>query len=398
MMKLKILYICYEDITGYNGAIRHILEIIKGLSRNGHQINLCVPKLSKNPAELDWASMAKLSYIPTIAFRPLRPFSYFVISFFFLPLLYIRFKPDIVYIRDIKFTILPVALSRLINIPCVLEVNGLIDEAAKIRRVKDWTLWILDVFHRWNLRRASHIITVTKGIKEEILRRYRITTEKISIINNGVDLTQFSPMDQREAKNKVGLSHHYKYVGFIGGLFPWHGLDQLIEATPYVLEDQPLVRFVIVGSGLMESFLKEMVSKRNLDQKFIFTGTVPFDMVPYYINSFSICVVFFKKVRTDPGDPIKLYEYLACGRPVVATNVPGYGDVVHSVKAGITVNSADSIATAQAILELLEDDDKAEHMGKRGLQKAQNSFSWEKKVRETEQILETVLDKRQPIN
>ena len=386
-MKLKILYICYEDITGYNGAIRHISEIIKGLSRNGHQIDLCVPKLSKKPAELVSGSKVGLRYIPTIPFRFFRPFSYLAISFFFLPYLYLRFRPDIVYIRDIKFTVLPVLLARLSNIPCVLEVNGLMDEAVKIRRVTPWTFRILNTFHRWNIRRASHIITVTKGIKNEILRRYGITNEKISIINNGVDLTQFSPMDKKEAKKKVGLSQSYKYVGFVGGLFPWHGLDQLIEATPHVLKNEPHARFVVVGSGLMESSLKKMISKRKLDQKFIFTGPVPFHMVPYYINSFHVCVVFFKKVRNDPGDPIKLYEYLACGRPVVASNVPGYGDVVDSTKAGTSVNSADSIATAEAILELLRDDDKADYMGKKGLQKAQASFSWEKKVKETEQVL-----------
>ena len=393
-MKRKILYICYEDISGYNGAIRHITEIVSGLSRNGHRLDLCVPKLGKTSGGLAMGSNVRLRYIPTIPFRVVRPLSYLVISLFYLPWLYVRLNPDTVYVRDIKFTILPVLLSRLTNIPCVLEVNGLTDETVKVRQTAVWTFWILDTFHRWNLRKAGHIITVTRGIKEEILRRYGISSKKISIINNGVDLTQFSPMDKKGAKKKVGLSQEYKYIGFVGGLFPWHGLDQLIEAAPHVLKNEPRARFVIVGSGLMVSALKEMISKLKLDQNFIFTGTVPFPMVPYYINSFHICVVFFKKVRKDPGDPIKLYEYLACGRPVVASDVPGYGDVVHAAEAGISVNSEDPITTAEAILKLLKDEEKGEITGKKGFWKAQKAFSWEKKVKETEQIIETVITRR----
>jgi len=261
------------------------------------------------------------------------------------------------------------------------------DEALKVQRVSAWTFWILDKFHRWNMRKAGHIITVTKGIKEEILRQYGISDEKISIINNGVDLTQFSPMDKKVAKKKVGLSQAYKYIGFVGGLFPWHGLDQLIEAAPHVLNNEPRTRFVIVGTGLMEQWLKKMLPVRNLQRKFILTGSVPFQMVPYYINAFDVCIVFFKKVRKDPGDPIKLYEYLACGRPVVASDVTGYGDVVKSVEAGISVNSEDPIAIAEAILKLLKDEEKAEKKGKKGFYKAQESFSWENKVKEIEHVL-----------
>jgi glycosyltransferase involved in cell wall biosynthesis len=397
-VRLNILYICYEDISSYNGATRHITEIANRLSANGHLISLCVPKLDRKTSGLTMKSNVILRLIPTIPFRIVRPLSYFVISFFYLPYLYFRLKPDIVYIRDIKFTILPVLLSRLNNVPCILEVNGLLDEALNVRRVSAWTFWILNTFHRWNIRNAGHIVTVTNGIRKEILLRYGISNEKISIINNGVDLTQFSPMDKKLAIKKTGLSQAYKYIGFIGGLFPWHGLDQLIEAAPHVLKNEPRARFVIVGAGLMEQRLKKMLSFRNLQRKFIFTGSVPFHMVPSYINAFDVCIVFFKKVRKDPGDPIKLYEYLACGRPVVASDVPGYGDIVKSANAGISVNSSDPIVTAEAILKLLRDNDKANDMGKRGLQKAQESFSWEKKVRETEQIMGTVLDRGQHMN
>lgn len=390
MKKLKILYICYEDISGFNGAIRHVTEIVNGLFRNGHHVTLCVPRINYEASEHDFDKV-HLSYIPTISLPGIRPLSYILFSLLYLPWLFFKVRPHIVYIRDIKFTILPTLLAALHRLPCILEVNGLMDESAKIRKVKAATYKTLTAFHKWNLRRASHIVTVTPGIKDELISRYGVAREKISIIANGVDLQRFKPTPMSEARTRVGFALEDKYVGFVGGLFPWHGLDQLVEAAPYILEKVPSARFVIVGSGMMEKDLQDMVAGRNLDHAFVFTGSVPFDSVSDYVNSFNLCVVFFKKVRKDPGDPIKLYEYLACGRPVVASDVRGYGDLVEKIGAGCSVSSEDSIATANVIIKLLQDDNQAETMGQRGAQEARKSFGWDKKAQETEKIIYELL-------
>lgn len=394
MIKLRILYICYEDISGYNGAIRHVTEIIKGLSHNGHRIDLCVPRLGKKSPVLHETSTIRLRYIPTFPVRRWRPVSYLFSALVYLPWLYLRLRPDIIYIRDIKFTVLPVLLAKLCRIPRILEVNGLADEAEKIRKVGALTFCILNAFHQWNLANANRIITVTRGIKQEMVRRYGVDADKISIITNGVDLKRFQPTESREARKKTGLSLSHKYVGFIGGLFPWHGLDHLVKAAPYILQEEPHTRFVIVGSGLMEARLRKMVVQEKVGHAFIFTGSVPFDAVPDYINSFDVCAVFFKRVRKDPGDPIKLYEYLACGRPVAASNVTGYGDVVESIGAGISVDSEDAVATAQGILALLKNRTRAENMGRKGFEKARACFGWGKKVEECEQVMRELIRSR----
>ncbi len=390
-MKAKILYICYEDLSGYNGAIRHVIEIVKGLAQKGHDIDLCVPILRKSRPVLSMGQNVRLRHIPTVPVQGVRPLSYVLLSLLYLPLLYLRVRPDIVYCRDIKFTVLPVFLARIFQIPCILEVNGLTDEAMKVKKVAPWVFSILDTFHRWNVRRSDRIVTVTRGIKKEISHRYGVSAERISIITNGVDLKRFRPAPKGEARKNAGLPQSYQYVGFVGGLFPWHGLDQLVMAAPYVLKERPRTRFVIVGSGVMDRPLRAMIAQRKLGKAFVFTGSVPFDAVPSYVNSFNVCVVFFKRVRKDPGDPIKLYEYLACGRPVVASNVPGYGDMVESIGAGISTISEDPIATADAILKLLENNTVAETMGRKGFEQAQAYFGWEKKTEETEQVIREVL-------
>ncbi len=390
MKKLNILYICYEDLTGYNGAIRHVTEIVKGLARQGHKVTLSVPRLNrifKTPLLAD----VRLRIIPTIRLRGVRPLSYLFFSVFLLPWAFWRVRPDVVYTRDIKFTLLSVLLARIFRVPCVIEVNNLLDEAQKIRKVGNLTYAILKFFQSWNLRNAGRIVTVTSGIKDEMITGYGMPPEKISIITNGVDLTRFYPIPRAEAQARVNLSAVRKYVGFVGGLFPWHGLDQLVAAAPQILQKVPDAQFVIVGSGMMENELKKLVAEKGLEKAFIFTGSVPFDQVPDYVNSFSLCVVFFKKIRKDPGDPIKLYEYLACGRPVVASDVPGYGDQVEAIEAGLSADSEDAGVTADAIIHILKDEERAASMGKKGAEHALKYFSWDRKVRETEMIFQDLL-------
>jgi len=384
---MKILYICYEDIAGFNGATRHINEVVKGFSNRNNKVNLCVPFIWRKKPKLDFGSNTKLRYIITVPIKGLKPISYVIASFIYMPFIYVKFRPDIVYIREIKFTIFPVLLAKLLDIPCVVEVNGLIDEVEKVKSASMLLLKVLKSFHRWNLNSANHIITVTSGIKKEMVSLYGLKEDKITIITNGVDISKFKPIKKTEAILQTCLKKGYKYVGFVGGLFPWHGLDQLINAAIYAIENGEKIRFVIVGSGRLEYRLKQMVHNYKLEEKIIFTGSVPFDKVPYYINSFDICIVFFKKVRKDPGDPIKLYEYMACGRPIIASNVRGYGDVVEFYKSGVSVNSEDPKVTGRKIKQLLEDKSKAKKMGANGFKNAIKFFNWKDKIATIEELL-----------
>ena len=196
-MKLKILYVCYQDISGYNGAIRHVMEMVKGFSKNGHKVTLSVPKFSDTQKGMDIGSNVKIRYIPTIPLPVLRPLSYFFLALLYLPLLCFCLRPDVIYIRDINFTVLPVLLAKICRIPCIIEINGLLDEASKIQKVAALTFFMLDIFRHWNLRKADHIITVTDNIKKELVRQYGVGSKKISIITNGVDLKLFKPVENK---------------------------------------------------------------------------------------------------------------------------------------------------------------------------------------------------------
>jgi glycosyltransferase involved in cell wall biosynthesis len=154
-----------------------------------------------------------------------------------------------------------------------------------------------------------------------------------------------------------------------------------------IIRQMPDIRFLIVGKGPMLEPLKHTVRQKNLEQAFIFTGSVPFDQVPDYMNCFDIGINFFKPVRTDPGDPIKMYEYMACGVPVIASPNENYGGYLESVGAGISVDPADAQKLVDKIVQLLKNPELRIKMGEAGRQEVTAHQTWIHRAQQIEEIV-----------
>ena len=164
-----------------------------------------------------------------------------------------------------------------------------------------------------------------------------------------------SLMDQEQVKAELGLENSKKYVCFVGHLAAWQGVEFLIYASPLILEKCPDVRFLVVGDGAMKNKLLEITSELGLSDKFIFTGRVPYESVPLYINAADVCVAPFIKERNSKIglSALKTYEYLACGKPIVASSIPGVKDLIDSSGGGISVTPENPTELAAAVIKLI---------------------------------------------
>jgi glycosyltransferase involved in cell wall biosynthesis len=124
--------------------------------------------------------------------------------------------------------------------------------------------------------------------------------------------------------------------------------------------------------------------------KFIFTGKVPYEKIPLYINASEICVVYKKPFKSG-FSPLKLYEYMACGKPVVASNVDGF-EILEQLKAGSLVKPEDANELAKAIIKLLKDRQLREIMGRNGIEYVKTQ-SWEAVTRKVEKVCEGVISR-----
>jgi len=225
---------------------------------------------------------------------------------------------------------------------------------------------------------SDKIIAVTPGIKANLESAYQIPGEKITVVPNGANTSLFKPLEQDTCRKNLGLDPETPYVCFVGNLAPWQGVEYLVKAAPSILFRYPECRFLIIGDGVMKNELFNLSRKLGIEDKFIFTGVVPYNRVPVYINASDVCAAPFILARNAKIglSPLKLYEYMACGKPVVASDISGVADALEASKGGISVPCENPEALAEAISKLLGNQELRTDMGSKGLSYVTENYSW----------------------
>lgn len=240
---------------------------------------------------------------------------------------------------------------------------------------------------------SDKIIAVTPGIKENLESVYGIPGEKITVVPNGANTTMFKPLEPGSCRKELGLDPGSPYVCFVGNLAPWQGVEYLVQAAPSILSRYPDCRFLIVGDGVMKNELLNLSRDLGVDGRFIFTGVVPYDRVPVYINASDVCAAPFILARNAKIglSPLKLYEYMACGKPVVASAISGVADALKASEGGFSVPPENHEALTKAILKLLENRELREKMGSKGLSYVTENYSWYSVAKKVDRVCKSGL-------
>ena len=238
------------------------------------------------------------------------------------------------------------------------------------------------------LRFSDKIIAVTPGIKANLEKIYNIPGGKIVVVSNGANTSLFKPLNQETCKKELGLDAEISYVSFVGNFAPWQGVEYLVKAAPFILSQFPKCRFLIVGDGIMKNELIKLARELGVEDKFIFTGVVAYFRVPLYINASDACVAPFIFARNAKIglSPLKLYEYMACGKPVVASDIDGVSDILEASEGGISVIPENPSALAEAILKLLENPNLRIKMGSKGLRYVTENCSWYSVAKQVDRV------------
>jgi glycosyltransferase involved in cell wall biosynthesis len=215
------------------------------------------------------------------------------------------------------------------------------------------------------MRLADRIVVLSKWSKKRIVDMGGLPAAKILVFPSGTDTSLFYPMDKEAAYQKIGVDPSQHYVGFIGSFLAHQGIDMLIDAAPLILEEKPDTRFLLVGDGPMRSVWNETIQKMGLKEHFIFTGHVPYREVPDYIGAMDICVAPHHR-ETNQASPVKLFDYMASARPIVASNIEVVEEIIAGCGCAVLIEPDNHEKLAEGILSLLRNPSLADELGKRG--------------------------------
>ncbi|MCK5642146.1 MAG: glycosyltransferase family 4 protein, partial [Gammaproteobacteria bacterium] len=263
----------------------------------------------------------------------------------------------------------------------------------------------IDIFHK--LVPYSILRPITKLMEKEVYSRVdlvlALTTQlgnyvvgmgadanKVRVLSEGVDTELFHPdkiQTYPEIMAKHDISSQDKVVLFIGTFFEFSGLDQFILEFPKIIERVPDAKLLIVGDGGQRDQLEDLIKRLHLGHKVIITGFQPYDSLVGYINLAALCINPFRIVKASRDViPAKILQYLACGKPVIATPLPGMKEPFPSEREGV-IYADDSNDMANKVVSLLQSPQRRNRIGEAGLKNVREKHSYNSIVREFERIL-----------
>ena len=369
--------------TGYHigGVERHVLEISNALIKRGHSITILT---TRSPAhgryhEIDGIKVIRVPYgIPLYSSSiPFRTFGYLNLHDY-----------DLIHAHTPNPTIADLScIKNQGKIPFILTYHNDITKDGNLGKIISYAY--NSTLGSFLLKNSDVIITTTKSYAEKSnnLINYKY---KIKVIPNGVTLNKFNDdMDRKKIKVAYNLPIQSKVILFTGQIEEYKGIKYLLQAFRKILDYEKTSYLIIVGSGALCKYLKEITSELEISDNVIFSGYVRDRDLPHY---YSACDIFvLPSISKKEGFGIVQLEAMASGKPVICTNLPGVNEVDENEVASIHVPPKDAEALANAILILLKNEKQAKEMGANGRKLVEEKYSWDKVAEKTEIVYNEVL-------
>jgi len=393
---MRILYITLENMSLNKGSVVHIREIVSGLRKLKHQVGLIASSFNKSEkADRFYNLDAPICFLLKLFRFKRQPY---IISsiFLFIYLFGILSRYDIIYARDYHTAIVALFPRLIFKKKLVFEINGIANEE---QRLKSHSLWngiltfLIQKAERLATACSDRVVSVTPQIVSYLLTNLYCPASKVDVIGNGVDITRFYPIHEeallRERKRRMGIGREEIVIAFVGNLARWQGVNILIDSAMALLSQGEKLKLLVVGDGPLKGELMRQASRSGFGKEVIFTGMMEYEDIPLLINLADICVAPFisRRNRLTGVSPLKVFEYLACGKPVVASRIEGLEFVEGEGGAGRLVGPEDAEGLERTLNDLIKSPQERIRMGQRGVELVREKFSWESSATKIEKVL-----------
>jgi glycosyltransferase involved in cell wall biosynthesis len=258
-------------------------------------------------------------------------------------------------------------------VPVVLEVN----ETAGVDRTRQGKRIAMARLAHWLERRilgGAAGIVVVSGYLKEYVRDAGVPEQRIRVTPNAVDVGRFDAdrIDGAAVRDRYGLQGK-TVIGFAGSFTKWHGLDLLIDAAAALMPEFPDVHLLLVGDGARRQASEEQAAALGIADRVVFTGKVPHAEMPEHMAAMDFGVMPASNVY---GSPMKVFEYMAMGRPAVAPRYRPLEEAVADGEDGLLFTPGDIDSLRACLRRLVEDPSYRRRLGDAAREKVRTRHQW----------------------
>jgi glycosyltransferase involved in cell wall biosynthesis len=386
-------FIYHHRTMGRSSQAMHIRSLVEALKADGREVTIVSPpgvdplKSAGMMPFLRKADRARglqrlWKYIscecPQFLFEIFELLYNLFLPFRLLPIMW-RQPDAVLYERHAYFMFMGVLLGKWLKRPVVLEVN----ELAGFTRVRGLIMERLARrIDAWVFSRADHILCVSRVLADEAQQR-GARSERVHVLPNAIDPNRFrTPRPGQSVRARLGLEGSI-VIGHVGLFYFWDRLDVLIEAVKSIRDQRPEIKVLLVGDGPEMENLKRTAFRLGMERAVIFSGPVPRDDVPAYIDAMDICVLPNSNAF---GSPIALFEFMAMGKPCVVPDLGPMRDVIDDNMTGILFPRGDFGALQKALVRVIEDPSLRTQVGARARDTVLQHHTWAANARVVVQL------------
>ncbi|RMD91404.1 MAG: glycosyltransferase family 1 protein [Calditrichaeota bacterium] len=377
---MRILY--HHRTLGDGAEGIHIREMVNALRSLGHKVELVslvkeeqLITPQKKETKPRWYWVKRL--IPGVLFEILE----ILYNFFGYRMILKaarKFNPDAIYDRYISYNYSAIKVAKKLKIPCILEVNS---PYATQRRIWERIYFprLIQWFETKITNDADRVIVVSSALKDHLIA-HGTKPEKIVVMPNGIDPRKFSlEISDKEYRKRYHLTEQHIVIGFVGVFRHWHNLEILFDVFQELIKQFDNLRMMLIGDGAIQEDLENRAKILNIRDKVIFTGRIPHQEMAGHISIFDIAI---SPHATYYSSPMKIVEYMAMGKCVVAPDMKNIRDLIKPGETGYLFVPQDKEDLFEKLKYLICNKSVRLNIGKAAAEEVRKNFTWEKNARE----------------
>jgi len=379
---MNILFHFRTQGTGAEGV--HIAGMASAFRRLGHSVVFSSPSsidptatAGENPfLPRQRSLLARLAaHAPAVIFELLE-IAYNVFAGLRLRALLRRERFDLIYERHAFFLCITAFLAQRHRLPLVVEVNELAGDERV--RADPWLLQLARLADRLTFQRARLIVVVSPHLQRRI-EAMGIAREKILVLPNGVDeQTLETPADGQSIRHRYQCENAV-IVGFAGWFVPWHRLNALVAQFATLAAEKPELRLMLVGEGPLRENIEAQASSLGVRDRLVLPGPVPHNTMPEYLAAMDICVIPHSNAYRSP---IKLFEYMASGRAIIAPRTEPIASILQDGENGLLFAPENDDELRCQLSALVDNPTLCLRLGRQALTDVGKKHTWTQNARE----------------